>query len=70
MDKTLQTIVGATDTIFFAAATAVSVFMKMVSSTQKMLSIPETIVFSNKKIFLSMESIFLLNQKMVQALEP
>ena len=30
MDKTLQTMVGATDTVFFAAVTVVSVVVKIV----------------------------------------
>ena len=65
MDKTSETMVGETDTVFFAAVTVVPVVMKRVFITQKMLSIPETIVLSNEKIFLTIGTIFLVNLKMV-----
>ena len=65
MDKTLQTMVGATETIFFAGATVVHVVVKTVCITQTNFSIPQTIVFSNEKMFLTAATIFLVNRKMV-----
>jgi len=65
MDKTAQTMVGETDTVFFAAVIVVPVVRKSVFIPQEMLSIPETIVFSNEKIFLTTGTIFPVNQKMV-----
>jgi hypothetical protein len=61
----IQTIVNATDAIFFEAATIVSDVMKIVCVTKKMFLIPETIVFSNEKIFWSAGTIFPVAQKMI-----
>jgi hypothetical protein len=58
MDKTLQTMVGATDAIFCAAPTMVSDVATIVFFTQ-------TMVFSNEKIFLPAGTIFLAAQKIV-----
>jgi hypothetical protein len=50
MNKTLQTMVGATDTIFFAAVTMVSDVYTMVFFTQTMVPIPGTIFLVNQKM--------------------
>jgi hypothetical protein len=63
--NTSQTMVGATDTIFFATLTMVSVVEKMICVAQAVFSIPGTMVFSNEKIFRTAAIIFRIHQKMV-----
>jgi hypothetical protein len=58
MDKTLQTLVGGTDTNFFAAVTVVSDVGTMGFFTQTMVPIPETLVFAKQTILLITETIF------------
>ena len=59
----------ATDTIFCAAVTVVFVFMKMVFVTNTMLSIPETMVCANERIFFTAAIIFPVNEKMFSGLK-
>ena len=63
------TIVGVTNTVFFAAVTVVPVIMTMVCITQNMLSIPETRVFLNEKIFSTAETLVEVPEAMVPAIE-
>ena len=65
MIKTLQTMVSATDTVYFAAVAVVSDAGTMVFFTHTRVPIPETGVLSNEKIFPAAETIFPANQKMV-----
>ncbi len=62
-------MVYANDTTFCAAVTTVPAVVKMVCITQTMLSNPETMVSANEKIFLTAETIFPLNRKMVSGVE-
>jgi hypothetical protein len=55
----------ANDIIFCAAVTVVPVVVKMVCITQIMVSVPETMVCTNEKIFLNAGTIFLAPQKIV-----
>jgi hypothetical protein len=58
-------MVGAIDTIFIAAVTVVPVVVKMVCMMRTMVSIPETTVCANEKMFLTAGTIFLAPQKIV-----
>ena len=51
MEKTLQTMVYATDTVFFAAVTVGSDVGTMVFFTHGMVPIAETMVFAKQNIF-------------------
>jgi hypothetical protein len=57
MDKSLQTMVGATDTVFFAAMTLVFDVGTMVFFTHTMVPVPETTVFATQTIFLIRKTI-------------
>ena len=69
MDKTLHTMVGATDTIFFAAATMVPIAETMVFFTHTVVSIPNTVVSSSEKIFLTRKTMVPGAKRMVSGFD-
>ena len=62
-------MVGATDTVFFAAVTIVSDVGAMVFFTQILVPIPETMVFLNERIFLVRKTIFPVAKKTVSGFD-
>lgn len=69
MDKTLPTIVGAPDTIDFAAMNMAFNVARMLCIKQTILSIPATKARAKKKILLIWETIFPIAGTMVSDTE-
>ena len=61
-DKTLQTIVGAADTIFYAAAIAVSDAMKIIYANENIFRTSATIFLVAQKMFSRFATIFRISQ--------
>ena len=69
MDKTLQTMVGATDSFFRAAVTVVSDAGKMVFFAHTAVPITATMIFASEKIFLLGETMFPVAKRMVSGFD-
>ena len=70
MDETLKTVVGATDTVFFATMTVGSDVGTKVFFSHTMVSIPAKMVFARQTIFLIRETMVPVARTIVSGFDP